>query len=419
MNAIEFENVSKAYAVYASPRDRVRELLMPNRPGSRSQVHALRDVTFSVRRGESFGVIGENGSGKSTLLQLVAGILRPTAGAVRVRGTVAALLELGSGFNPEYTGRENVYLNAAVLGFTNNQIEHRFDAIQRFADLGDFIDRPVKTYSSGMTVRLAFAVAVHVNPEILLVDEALSVGDAGFRQRCMRMIHALRSQGVTIIVVTHSMAEAKAIGERALWLHHGAIKEIGEAATVVDHYAEAVAHQQNRHNRCEAAGTAPEAANCIPNIDRRLGTGRARVTGTAVLGALGTPTGLLDAGAGATVRISARAGAAISKPVIGFALRNHLGIEFSGTDTERERIILPPLAPGGVCTVDFQLQLPDLYPGSFSVSPFVSDPSGICDWIDNAVTVQVTGGSGPVYGYIHLPCRIQFNSSSQLEASRG
>ena len=177
MNAIEFEGVSKSYAVYEAPGDRLKELVTLNRRSFHRDFWALRDLSFAVRKGETFCVIGENGCGKSTLLQLVAGIMQPTTGRISVNGRVSALLELGSGFNPEFSGRDNVYLNGAILGFSSRQIDSKFKSIEDFAEIGDFIDQPVKTYSSGMVVRLAFAVAIHVDPDILLVDEALAVGD--------------------------------------------------------------------------------------------------------------------------------------------------------------------------------------------------------------------------------------------------
>ena len=184
---------------------------------------ALRDINLRVEPGEVFALVGPNGSGKSTLLQIVAGILQPTTGEAQTNGRVAALLELGSGFNPEFTGKENVYLNAAILGLTTAEIDARYHEIEAFAEIGDFINQPVKTYSSGMTVRLAFSVAIHVDPQVLLVDEALAVGDIYFRQRCMRKVHELRAKGVTILFVSHAIGDVKAIGDRAMWLDNGRV----------------------------------------------------------------------------------------------------------------------------------------------------------------------------------------------------
>jgi ABC-type polysaccharide/polyol phosphate transport system ATPase subunit len=426
VNAIEVRRLSKSYPIYDSPLDRLKELLTFNRLRFHRDFWALRDLDFEVRRGETFCIIGENGSGKSTLLQLVAGILRPTEGEIKVNGRVSALLELGSGFNPEFTGRDNIFLNGAILGFTTRQIEQRYREIEEFAEIGDFINQPVKTYSSGMIVRLAFAVAIHVDPEILLVDEALAVGDIYFRQRCMRKVHELRSRGVTILFVSHSMGDVKAIGDRALWLDQGRVRELGPADAVVAKYLAAMVEKDSaylqlkkRPERDRAAGRilAPEVAERIPNIDHRYGDGRAEVLGIAVLDEYGRPLELLEPNSRIVVRISVRAKEEIPMPIVGFMLRNHLGIDFSGTNTAREGVELPPMLPGDVYTVDFHLDLPELYPASFSFSPAIADGTllhyRMCDWIDNAIAVQMGHSEGQIYGYIHLPCRVEVNARLQ------
>src|SRR6185369_24980 len=202
--AVEFTSVSKSYSIYNAPGDRLKELATFHRRQFHQDYWALRDVSFEVVRGETFCIVGENGCGKSTLLQICAGILQPTSGTVSVNGRIAALLELGTGFNP------------AILGFSTKEMDRKFADIAEFAEIGDFMNQPVKTYSSGMVVRLAFAVAINVDPEVLLVDEALAVGDVYFRQRCLRKVHELRSRGVTILFVSHATGEVKALGDRAL-----------------------------------------------------------------------------------------------------------------------------------------------------------------------------------------------------------
>ena len=424
MNSIEFQSVSKCYAIYDAPGDRLKELATLNRWKGHRDFWALRDVSFAVRPGETFCIIGENGSGKSTLLQLVAGILQPTAGVIGVNGRVAALLELGAGFNPEFTGRANVYLNGAILGFTKRQIDERYAEIESFADIGDFINQPVKTYSSGMVVRLAFAVAIHVEPDILLVDEALAVGDAGFRQRSMRKVHELRARGVTIVFVSHAVGDVKAIGDHALWLDHGCVADVGEPAQVVGSYLAAMAEKdtsyQLRHGPAAAQGSHPESAGMpeavtsIPNIDHRHGDGRAEVLGVAVLNEHGQPLHLLEPESRILVRISVRAHEEVPRPIVGFVMRNQLGIDFSGTSTAREGCDLPALRAGDALTVDFYLDLPELYPAAFSFSPSVADGtllrSTVCDWIDNAVALQMERSPNLVYGYVHFPCRIEVNT---------
>jgi homopolymeric O-antigen transport system ATP-binding protein len=424
VNAVEFEGVSKSYAMYDSPGDRFKELVSLNRLRRHKDFWALHDLTFHVKRGETFCIVGENGSGKSTLLQMVAGILHPSSGTVAIHGRVSALLELGAGFNPEFTGRDNVYLNGSILGLTSRQIDERYHDIESFAEIGDFINQPVKTYSSGMIVRLAFAVAINVDPEILLVDEALAVGDIYFRQRCMRKVHELRSRGITILFVSHAVADVKAIGDRVLWLDHGRLVDIGEPDRVVSKYLAAMTqkdstylmHKAGAEEKRQSTQTvlAPEIVESIPNIDHRYGDGRAEVLGIAVLDERGQRIHLLEPSSRIVVRISVRAKADVCMPMIGFMLRNQMGIDFSGTNTAREGYELPPMQAGDVYTVDFHVELPELYPASFSFSPAIADGTlqayAMCDWIDNAIALQMARGEQNIYGYIHLPCRVEVNA---------
>ena len=417
VNSVEFRAVSKSYAIYDSPGDRLTELLSLNRARRHRDFLALDGVSFSVTRGQTFCIIGQNGSGKSTLLQIVAGILQPTSGSAVVNGRVSALLELGAGFNPQFTGRDNVYLNGSIMGLTTRQIDERYAEIESFAEIGAFIDQPVKTYSSGMAVRLAFAVAIHVDPEILLVDEALAVGDLYFRQRCMRKVHELRLRGVTILFVSHAAAEVKAIADQALWLDHGRVAAVGEPERVVGKYLAAMAEKDSRYrNRLDAAPGDPQSApagivDTIPNIDRRHGDGRAEILGIGVFDEQGQPLHLLDPLARIQVRISLRARQSVAAPIAGFLLRNQLGMDFSRTDTAREGCAIAPMAPGDVCTVSFHIDLPELYPAAFSFSPFVADGSATCDWIDNAITLQMARSEGPVFGFVHLPCRVDVHAA--------
>lgn len=419
---VEFRGVTKSYPIYSTPSARLKELALLNRKSFHRDFLALRNVSFEIPRGETFCVVGENGSGKSTLLQMVAGILHPTEGEVIVRGRVAALLELGAGFNPEFTGRDNVYVNAAILGLSRREIDAKFRPIEEFAEIGEFIDQPVKTYSSGMSVRLAFAVAIHVDPEILLVDEALSVGDIYFRQRCMRKVHEMRAAGVTILFVSHAMGEVKSIGDRAMWLDNGQIRDIGKTDDVVTRYMAAMVEKDNaylttRHRAAQSVPhvpvKAPEVVETIPNIDHRFGDGRAEVIGIAVLDLAAQPVYLLEPSSSIVVRISVRAHEDITLPIVGFMMRNHMGLDFAGTNTAREGVELPPMSAGDVYTVDFHIQLPELYPSSFSFSPAIADGTlhayRTCDWIDNAIVIQMGPAEGEIYGHVHLPCRVELN----------
>jgi ABC-type polysaccharide/polyol phosphate transport system ATPase subunit len=429
VNAVEFQGVSKSYAIYDAPGDRLKELLSLNRLKRHRDFWALHEVSFEVKRGETFCIVGENGSGKSTLLQMVAGILHPTCGTVGIAGRVSALLELGAGFNPEFSGRDNVYLNGAILGLTTRQIDQRYNDIAAFAEIGSFIDQPVKTYSSGMVVRLAFAVAINVDPEILLVDEALAVGDIYFRQRCMRKVHELRQRGITILFVSHAVSDVKAIGDRVLWLDHGRMIEVGEPDRVVSKYLAAMTEKDSSYLRQKSGAEpqarrggpvrAPETVETIPNIDHRFGDGRAEIMGIAVLDEQGRNLPMLEPSSRVVVRISVRATGDVALPIVGFMLRNQLGMDFSGTNTAREGYELAPFQAGDVTTVDFYLELPELYPASFSFSPAIADGTlmgyQMCDWIDNAITLQMGRSEAQVYGYMHLPCRVEVNARIRTE----
>lgn len=233
-------NLSKCYQIYDQPRHRLLQMLFRGRRQYFREFWALRDVSFEIQRGETVGIIGRNGSGKSTLLQMLCGTLSPTSGNVEVNGRVAALLELGAGFNPEFTGRENVYMNAAILGLTREQVESSFSAIEDFAEIGSFMDQPVKTYSSGMYVRLAFSVAVHTKPNVLIVDEALAVGDARFQAKCLKRIKEMKDDGVSILFVSHDISAVRSLCDRAIWLDSGQLRLQGPVFPVTAEYTEYV-----------------------------------------------------------------------------------------------------------------------------------------------------------------------------------
>src|SRR5436189_4979539 len=240
MPIIRAEKISKHFRIYRHPSDHLKELLSFGRRHYHEPFWAVKDVDVQVERGCCLGIIGENGSGKSTLLRMIAGVLRPTSGSVNIGGRVSALLELGAGFNPQFTGRENIFLNASILGFSDAQTRERIPSIEKFAEIGEFVDRPVKTYSSGMFVRLAFAVAIHMDPDILIVDEALSVGDIFFQQRCIRRIQHLKQQGVTIIFVSHDLGAVRSLADRAIWMDRGQVNLEGKSDDVIAKYLAAM-----------------------------------------------------------------------------------------------------------------------------------------------------------------------------------
>lgn len=243
--SIAVQSLSKCYHIYDKPRDRLKQMLAAGRKQFFREFWALQDVSFTIHRGETVGIIGRNGSGKSTLLQIICGTVTPTAGTVHTHGRVAALLELGAGFNPEFTGRENILLNATVLGFPQEEMKARMDDVLAFSELGDFLDQPVKTYSSGMYSRLAFSIAIHVDPDILIVDEALAVGDARFVAKCMRRIKDIQEQGVTILFVSHDVSSVRTLCGSALWLDKGRLVDEGDVFPVTSRFMEFMFRDEN------------------------------------------------------------------------------------------------------------------------------------------------------------------------------
>ncbi|MFJ2683770.1 ABC transporter ATP-binding protein [Pseudomonas sp. NPDC087342] len=247
--AIKVENLNKCYQIYDKPHDRLKQMLMRGRRQYFKEFWALRDVSFEIKKGETVGIIGRNGSGKSTLLQMICGTLNPSSGNIETHGRIAALLELGAGFNPEFTGRENVYMNGAILGLTRDQVDSRFEEIASFADIGDFMEQPVKTYSSGMFVRLAFASNIMSRPEIMIVDEALAVGDMNFQAKCMTALTRIQDNGATILFVSHDVGSVKSLCSRGVYLERGQVVEVGPAASVAERYIRTMREEMNDEHR--------------------------------------------------------------------------------------------------------------------------------------------------------------------------
>lgn len=431
MSVVEFNTVSKSYPILGSPARRLASLLAPTLVRA-TRFTALQNLSFDVQRGETFCIIGRNGAGKSTLLQLVAGITQPTSGSVSVAGRVSALLELGSGFHPDFTGRQNVFLSASILGFSTRETNRLYPRVSEFAAIGDFIDRPIRTYSSGMLVRLAFALAIHVEPEILIVDEALSVGDQAFRQRCLRKVQELRTRGVTILFVSHAIGDVKSIGDRALWLDHGCQRELGPAGKVADAYLASLQTPRCSHapqpgeSASDRTATGHEAQwiENVPAGDGRTGDARARICGFMLLDQFGSQAVHLAPAESYVARISFQALEALPHPEVGLLIRNHLGIAFCGATTRHANSSIRPLAAGERCTVDFAFNLPEFYPGFFSFSPSVGDrkqsgsETATCDWVDNALTLQMERSAGDVYGCLHVPAHVRWSTPPAYQEAR-
>lgn len=350
--AIEIHGLGKRYRMYEKPIHRLLEWFGAARPAK--EFWALRDVDLTIRRGETFGIIGRNGSGKSTLLQMIAGTLTPTQGRLTVKGRVAALLELGSGFNPEFTGRENVYLNAAILGLSRADVDARFDDIVAFADIGDFIDQPVRSYSSGMAVRLAFAVIAHVDADILIIDEALSVGDTFFAQKCMRFLRKFKETG-TLLFVSHDSGAVVNLCDRAVLLEHGEMRMVGAAQEVVETYmARQHAHEVKTVSVKQPAGERRAAAidsaarvrdpalgstrmqvfEFDPdNVGVEFGTGAALIQHVALLDEQGAKLDILHGNEIVDLRISVELKQDLDDLIVGFYIKDRLGQHLFGDNT--------------------------------------------------------------------------------------
>jgi ABC-type polysaccharide/polyol phosphate transport system ATPase subunit len=419
--AVELEGVSKAYKIYAHPRHRLLEALTRGRRRYHSDFWALRDVTVRVPRGSTLGIIGMNGSGKSTLLQVAAGIVRPTRGRVAVEGRVASLLELGAGFNPEFTGRENVLMHGAVLGFGREEMTSRLPAVQAFAEIGPFFDQPVKTYSSGMFVRLAFAGAIHVDPDVLLVDEALAVGDAVFQHRCIRRIREFQEQGKTILFVSHDMAMVKAVCTRAVFLDAGRVQADGPPGEIAQLYHAHVAGLEARRSEPAPAATRaaapgqPAAFRADPAFDRRVGlfrhgTGAARIRNVEALDETGCPVAAVEFDQLITLRVHLEFHAEAPYSILGYYLRDKTGIDVVGTNTYEEGVPMPGRRPGDTLVVDFRQRWP-LMAGSYSVTVALAynrDSPSYFDWIDNALVVEMLppASGKAVHAKVWLPVEI-------------
>lgn len=408
---IDVQSLGKRYEIYSTPRDRLKQLVLPslrnliNRAANKvgltnpeeppvyyREFWALRDVSFQVKRGETLGIIGRNGSGKSTLLQILAGTLAPTCGETKVNGRIAALLELGSGFNPEFTGRENVFLNGRILGLSQKEIEARYDEIVAFADIGDFIDQPVKTYSSGMFVRLAFAVQAHIDASIVIIDEALAVGDVFFRQKCYTRLEQLRNSGAAVLLVSHAMTDIEQYCERAILLDHGVPRFVGPASEATKHYY--LLHQ-TENRKAEPDASAPSSVMVATqgghSLDRppvmafldltkksQISNGQAQCIGVALCNSVGEPCNSFQQGDRAIFFYEFELDEDIGVPICGVVIKNDRGVIVHGKNSFQYDGNVPMSLGAGskvLCKQEIKL---DLAPGEYifeiglaSVSPYI------------------------------------------------
>jgi ABC-type polysaccharide/polyol phosphate transport system ATPase subunit len=367
---------------------------------------ALRDVSFRVEKGETLGIVGPNGCGKSTLLQVVCGILPVTVGRVVTTGRIAALLELGAGFNPEFTGRENVFLNGEIMGLGRGEIERALPSIAAFADIGEFFDRPVKEYSSGMYVRLAFATAIHVEPEILVVDEALAVGDAVFANRCVRKFGELRRRKITVLFVSHDLGLVKQLSDRALLLVSGHLHALGEPSQVINQYIGLVLEKQ-RHER-EATGPARLQAGF------RHGDGTSEIIDVQLLDAHGEPVKTVASGEQVRVRVRSVFREANSDPMVGILIRNRIGLEVYGTNTRVEQMELGSFEARDELDLEFRFEC-WLAPHEYTLTAAIQNADGTShDWLDDVMAFEVVDARA-VAGVVNLRAQITWEKKGAQE----
>jgi lipopolysaccharide transport system ATP-binding protein len=436
--AIKIKGLGKRYEIYDKPGDRLKQFLFPRLRSLFSlspkkyfgEFWALRDISFEVKRGETVGIIGRNGSGKSTLLQIICGTLTPTTGSVQTNGRIAALLELGSGFNPEFTGRENVYLNASVLGLTKEETDARFDDILDFADIGDFIDQPTKTYSSGMMVRLAFAVIAHVDADILVIDEALAVGDVFFTQKCMRFLRSFMKNS-TVLFVSHDTASIRSLCETAVWLEKGVVQDKGLSKNISEKYLEAFYEAQQGKGTTTRIKTQSSDAPSTPTRDPRLdllngsnlrndiqlveldldgpsfGLGGAQISAVKLMDAASNPLSWIVGGEQVTLCIEAIAVFDLESPIIGFFIKDRLGQCLFGDNTYLSYMDSPILfAAGEIIEAKFTFDMPRLSPGNYSITVAIASGTQVehiqHHWIHDAVSFK-SEVSSTVAGILGIP----------------
>lgn len=381
--AISVNNVSKSYRVYPSPRERLKELLHPFGKKYHRDFWALTDISLEIEEGESVGIIGRNGSGKSTLLQVICAILPPTKGEVSTKGRISALLELGAGFNKEFSGRDNVFLQGSIMGIPRKEMQERFDDIAAFAEIGHFIEQPVKTYSSGMYIRLAFAVAINVNPDILIVDEALAVGDAMFQRRCYKKIEEFKEKGKTLIFVTHGPDLIIRLCDRALLLDKGKAVAFGKSKDVVNVYTKLLAEAEEaylkqlkgKHKKITSVSKPqederlqnPEDGKGEKVREYRIGTGDAEITDVKMLNKAGESVRVLEKGEECTVRFVAHFNEDVNNPATSMNFKTLTGIVITGAHS-----LLDPIRKGSILTSEFKFKVP-MNPGSYSLTVVIED----------------------------------------------
>ncbi len=435
--AIDVRNVVKIYKLYDKPRDRMKEALGFGRKQNHKQHYALSGVSMNIYKGETVGIIGTNGSGKSTILKIITGVLNPTSGEVQVNGRISALLELGAGFNQEYNGIENIYLNGTMMGFSEREIDGRLPDILEFADIGDYIYQPVKTYSSGMFVRLAFAVAINIDPEILIVDEALSVGDVFFQAKCYHKFEEFKKLGKTIVFVSHDLGSISKYCDRVFLLNQGKLLGEGTPKEMIDAYKRVLVGQYEFPEDREesgllsdpevrrAAGRAvdgqgdgsgrPQAAQGINPETLEYGTKQARITEYYLTDDRGVRTAAVIKGSEFTIHMRVEFGEHIPAPIFAFTFKNVMGTEITGTNSMVERAFLESVEPGQVKEVAFTQRM-SLQGGEYLLSLGVTGYNGdvfeVYHRLYDAMNVTVISDKNTV-GYYDMDSRVKVRDAGE------
>lgn len=391
LNRIEVINLSKQYLIGKHQHNlQLREQLVAFikhpfylRKDEIPSIWALRDVSFSVLDGEVVGIIGRNGAGKSTLLKVLSKITHPTAGRIKVNGRIASLLEVGTGFHEELTGRENIYLNGSILGMRKREVDERFDAIVDFSGVELFIDTPIKRYSSGMRLRLGFAVAAHLDPDVLIVDEVLAVGDAGFQKKCLAAMEGLRSGGRTVLFVSHNLAAVENLCSRGIWIDSGSVRMDSSAKEVISAYLASYAGDQT-------------TGSDLSEVKNRLGDGDIRYTGIEYLGADGVPCSVVKSGEPLVFRFYYHAKRMIRDVSVGFRLFTEMGTLVTETSTSRHQLNPPKIGPGDG-SIDLEVDLLNLLPARYTLSLWITGMDGTPVY-DGDVRVALDVEASDVYG---------------------
>jgi ABC-2 type transport system ATP-binding protein len=446
MGVISLRGIGKKYRIFPSRQDHLKEILSFGRIKRSHEFWALEDVNLDVEPGATLGILGRNGAGKTTLLRIISGVVQPTTGTVEVNGRLAALFGVGAGFNPEFTGRDNVMLNGLLLGIERTEMLERFDEIEAFADIGEFMDQPVKTYSSGMHARLGFAVAVNVDPDILVIDETLSVGDAVFKQMGFEKMRELRDSGTTILFVSHSLGMVRSFCNEAVLLHKGKIISSGDIGETLDRYEALVSdiraqknvrptdsdrrleYEIEREDEESADGSrTPLSSGEDPTVagrgsrSRRRSAGEARVLKVELLDESGTPAEKVALGSAVTVRVYVEYLEDVHRSAVGIVCRNENGVVVFSTDTNLEKVRIDKRRKGERIVVHFSLKVP-LQPGTYGITAAVTHPQVRKAHIDrvNAVAFEIERSRErrAVRGLVHIPTTIEIHDLDQERQNR-